>query len=161
MIEGSNPVIKRIGQTLRTQLAHKQENIEEPKSFQFDSPPPVPILPNISEGTTPTVLDFHPEELARQFSLMKFEMFVAIKPLEILNFNKPSSWRMELEEEEEPGTENSTNAPRLVNFIYHFTDVRDWVATEIVKRTDKHARAQIMTHFISTAEVKFIFFNNL
>lgn len=45
--------------------------------------PPVPYLPSNISGQ-PTLLDFHPEEMARQLALLQQRLFVKIKPRELL-----------------------------------------------------------------------------
>jgi hypothetical protein len=49
---------------------------EEKKAYQFDKSPPAPILPTSEK---PTLLDYSPEELARQLTLLDYEALTSIK----------------------------------------------------------------------------------
>lgn len=71
----------------------------------------------------PALLDYNPLELARQFTLLHFELFTSIKPREYVQFSKSNSWAMHNEEQEEEDPANVKNSPHIVGVMYRFTDV--------------------------------------
>lgn len=147
----THPTMSRAGENLKAQIVSKleQQKEEGKKAYQFDKEPPQSILPT---AENPTLLDYSPVELARQLTLMDFELFTAIKPLEYLYLSKGSNWSMlsEVQEEEDPN--NIKNSPHIVAVIYRFTDLRDWVATEIIKCEAQEQRAKVIEQFILIAE---------
>lgn len=67
-------------------------------------------------------MDYNPEELARQFTLLDFDYLNAIKPLEYLNLHKSlASFFQEEQQEEDP--ETVKESPHIVAVNYRFTDV--------------------------------------
>lgn len=139
----------------RAQIANKLEAGPEKREYQFDRSPPESILPaHLAEGQAPGLLDLAPEEVARQFTLMDYNLFINIKQLEYLYYQKAPEWSMSTEEQKEENTNNLQLSPHVIAVIYRFSDVRDWVATEIVKREDRESRAHVLEHIIQTAEVR-------
>ncbi len=119
------PTMARAADSLKAQIVIKLQAGSEPvgpKEYQFDTQPPKPITPPDNLQTL-TLLDLNPLEVARQFTLMDFELFSTIKPLEYLYFTKPSSWSMTFEEQEDEDPANVKNAPHIVATIYRFSDV--------------------------------------
>jgi hypothetical protein len=117
----THPTLGRGGQNLKAQIGTKLDSKDEKKAAMFDKEPPEPILPTVE---SPTLLDYSPEEIARQMTLIDYDLFTSIKPLEYLYLNKPSSWVMNAEETLEEEPENLKNSPHVVAVIYRFTDVR-------------------------------------
>eukprot|EP01114_Cavostelium_apophysatum_P003195 TRINITY_DN1296_c0_g1_i3.p1 TRINITY_DN1296_c0_g1~~TRINITY_DN1296_c0_g1_i3.p1 ORF type:complete len:979 (+),score=384.94 TRINITY_DN1296_c0_g1_i3:893-3829(+) len=147
MIQG-NPMMSRAGNNFKAQILTKLEATTEARQYQFDKEPPTPIIPAVPN---PGLLDYSPEELARQFTLMDFDMINQIKPNEYLHLNKSSaSYFSEEQQEEDPETVRMS--PHIVAVMYRFTDVRDWVATEVIKAEDKLSRAKVIEQLISIAQ---------
>lgn len=112
----------------------------------FSQTPPAPILPmNVSAALD--LMDIAPEELARQLTLLEYELYKKIKSYEFLGQSFAKKDR-------------ETRAPNITAMISRFFMVSDWVATEIVKQDDFKERVKVLQHFIQTAEVaaKFIAF---
>jgi len=148
MVNGKEQGMQRAGQNLKAQISNKLDIKEVKLEYIFDHKPPAPFLPTVAN---PTLLDFSAEELARQFTLIDFEYMTAIKGVEFLHLNKSSASFFE-EEQQEEDPETVKNSPHIVAVMYRFTDIRDWVATEIMKREDKASRAKVIEHFINVAE---------
>ena len=72
----TSSTMSRAGQNLKAQITNKLDAKEEKKEYQFGVEPPVSILPNVEN---PTLLDYSPEELARQFTLIDYELLTSIK----------------------------------------------------------------------------------
>jgi son of sevenless-like protein len=122
----NSPVMQRAGQNFKAQITNKVESKEEKKVPTFNTAPPTPILPTASN---PTLLDFNPEEIARQLTLIDYDLYTSIKPIEYLYFNKPSSWALATETQQEDDQDNLKNASHIVAVIYRFTDVLDYLNT--------------------------------
>ncbi|CCM04907.1 uncharacterized protein FIBRA_07104 [Fibroporia radiculosa] len=99
------------------------------------SPPP-PVLPRSCKKLK--LLDIEPVEIARQLTLMEFAMYKKIRPMECLLRSK----------ETKPGrnSDNFSSIIQLSNKIAH------WVAETVLEKEDPRERANIIKHFISTAE---------
>jgi len=148
MVNGKDTTMQRAGQNLKAQVSNKLDIKEVKVEYVFPSQPPMPIIPT---NPDPGLLDYSPEELARQFTLMDFDYLNGIKPLEYLHLHKSlASFFQEEQQEEDP--ETVKESPHIVAVNYRYTDVRDWVATEIIKREDKVSRAKVIELFIGVAQ---------
>lgn len=119
-----------------------QRLIDTPKqgrdSYMFDMKPPTPILPmNLKKSLQ--FLDLHPEEIARQLTLMDSNLYRSIRPQEFLN----SGWTK---------VDKDLKAPGILAMISAFNHISEWVSTEIVTQTDLKLRAQTMVRFICIAQ---------
>jgi hypothetical protein len=104
----------------------------------FGHEPPTPYPVNVPAGQM-TLMDIHPEELARQLTLIEYELYKKIKPWECLN----QSWAKK---------DKETRAPNILAMIQRFNQVSNWVATEIVMAETLKQRAKVLQHVIETAE---------
>jgi len=64
---------------LKALIAKKEEQKGAVASVELDKVPPSKLPPVGVDPTTATVLDFDPEEIARQLALINHEVFAAIK----------------------------------------------------------------------------------
>lgn len=87
------------------------------------------------------LLDFEPEELARQMTLMDFAIFQQIHPRELIDGN----WSK---------TEKLFNAPNVCKLAQLANHIVQWLVSEIVLVTDMTVRITTMEHIISTARVR-------
>jgi hypothetical protein len=69
---------------LKALIAKKEEQKGAVASVELDKVPPSKLPPVGVDPTTATVLDFDPEEIARQLALINHEVFAAIKPTEFI-----------------------------------------------------------------------------
>jgi len=84
------------------------------------------------------LLDFTPTELAHQLTLISFESFKNIKPLELYT----QSWSKQ---------NSNMLSPNVIEMISHFNRISQWIACEVVSQTVLKKRALILKHFISVA----------
>ena len=108
------------------------------KDLSFSEQPPTPYLPdNMSfKGIT----DLHPEEVARQITLIEFDLYKAIRPWECLGL----AWSKKDKEK---------RAPNILKMIQRFNQVSKWIATEIVQTASFRDRTLLIMHLIEVAEV--------
>lgn len=106
-------------------------------ALQFDQKPPRPLLPTNVRGKL-SILDLHPEELARQVTLLDHSLLKAIKPGEFLGLG----W-MKADKEQ--------RSPHILAMISNFNRVSHWAASEILGQPDLKLRAQIIVRFICIA----------
>lgn len=90
---------------------------------------------------TKGLLDYHPLDIARQLSIIEFELFRNISMREFSN----NSWSQN-------NPKRLENAPNIVKIIEISNDVSFWVATEIVTTGNLKKRITLLKHFISIAE---------
>jgi hypothetical protein len=64
---------------LKTLITKKEEQKNAPKVPEPDKVPPSKLPPTPVDPNTATVLDFDPEEVARQLALINHEIFSSIK----------------------------------------------------------------------------------
>ncbi|EGC38002.1 aimless RasGEF [Dictyostelium purpureum] len=106
--------------------------------FNEKTPEPIVAFKNIFSNN----LSFHDideEEIARQLTLIEFEIYRKIKPPELLN----QSWNK---------TKLKSRAPNVLKMIDRFNSVSMWVATMIIQTAKVKARARMMARFIKIAE---------
>lgn len=101
--------------------------------------PPEPIVPPNFFSQSWSLLDLDEEELARQLTLMDWEIFERIKPAELLNqaWSKPKLRH---------------RAPNVLALIKRFNQVSGWVSTEILECATIRDRVRVVTKFIHIAE---------
>lgn len=80
--------------------------------------PPKPSLPK-KLPSSPCLLDFHSEEIARQLTLVEHALFQRITPWEL----QQTAWL---------STGAATTAPNVVAMLQLAERIRDWVATTVV-----------------------------
>lgn len=117
---------------LREASAGKDEQI------MFDEKPPRPYLP-MNVKTTLSILDIHPEELARQITLVDSQLYRKIKPGEFLH----SGWTKADKELKSPG---------ILAMINSFNVVSRWVSTQILMQPDLKQRAITLNRVICIAQ---------
>jgi len=92
-----------------------------------------------STATGLRVVDFDPLELARQITLIEFEMFKTIKPTEFLD----QAWLSKDKEKLAPG---------ILSMTKWSTNVSKWVITEIVMEGNIKVRAALYERFVAIAQ---------
>jgi hypothetical protein len=120
----------------------------------FSEPPPLPRLSDMSlldqqpvdsdaDGGDASyvlhVLKWHPEEIARQMTLLEYELYRRVQLPELMNQNWTRAAAHEL-------------APNLTALISHFNRVSQWVQTTVLRHVDTKLRARIVTHFVEVAK---------
>jgi hypothetical protein len=85
------------------------------------------------------VLKWHPEEIARQLTLLEYELYRRVQLPELMNQNWTRAAAHEL-------------SPNLTTLIAHFNRISQWVQTTILRHIDAKLRARIVTHFVDVAK---------
>eukprot|EP01113_Clastostelium_recurvatum_P049806 TRINITY_DN928_c0_g1_i4.p1 TRINITY_DN928_c0_g1~~TRINITY_DN928_c0_g1_i4.p1 ORF type:complete len:1284 (+),score=384.18 TRINITY_DN928_c0_g1_i4:97-3948(+) len=129
---------------LRRLIKRQIEGSEGNRKLMFSKQPPKPLLAiSISDKFTERpinqfcVVDIHPKELARQITLLEYNLYKVIKPWECLMWNTK---------------EKDKKSPNILNMIDRFNSVSRWVASEIVRVRNVKQRALVMGRFIEIAE---------
>lgn len=108
------------------------------KQFNFDSLPPTPVLPR----ATPTNLpfdDWEPIEIARQITIIEYDMYREITPKELLSL----SWQK---------SDNKKRSPNLLRMIHRFNELNNWIQWQIVSEPTLKKRAANIKKMIKVAE---------
>jgi len=126
-----------LAKMLRDSVNKKLISAKNPKRV-FDEEAPTPKVPRNLNSPNLNFLDVDNEELARQLTLIDFEIFRSIKPTELLlqSWNKP---------------ELHCRSPMVLKHIDRFNDVSSWVASMVVKVEDRVQRARMLSKIISIA----------
>lgn len=134
---------------LRSLIVSIKKSIEQKKSSQKDefqpmlSKEPPPILWWAVAANEPSKFDLltlHPEEFARQLTLVEFDLFRAIKPSELINV-RDLSLRTRKEDKYE-------SSPNLTRMTRHFTLLSYWIRKCIVEVEDFDKRSAIYNRVI-------------
>jgi son of sevenless len=108
-------------------------------SFLFSSHPPKVIRPRVMpEIGQFRLLDFHPEEIARQLTLLDAELYRSIKPWEFLGL----SWAKK---------DKDKRAPRIIAMINHFNLISNRIAAELLQVETLRERIALLKHIIEIA----------
>ncbi|GAM22778.1 hypothetical protein SAMD00019534_059530 [Acytostelium subglobosum LB1] len=107
--------------------------------LKFNDKTPEPIVPRNIFSQNLSIYDIDEEEIARQMTLIEFEIYKRIKPPELLN----QSWNK---------VKLKHRAPNVLKMIDRFNNVSMWVATMIIETPKVKARARMMTRFIKIAD---------
>ena len=114
------------------------------RKFSISSLAPKSILPKSSRRSEDlSFLEANDAlEIARQITLMEFEIFEAIKPRELIDLN----WKDD---------DKKRNAPNLIKLSEFHDHIVHWLATEIVKGLDAKQRVRVMESIIMLGSVSF------
>jgi CRP-like cAMP-binding protein len=120
----------RIKQKLR------KEKDKDKKQYYTSAAPKPRDLP---KSKNMTLMEIHPEELARQLTLMEEEIFIQIRPREFLK----QAWNK---------GNHEVNAPFVTRLTRNFNKLINWITTEVLKSSDASLRAETIAHFVKTAK---------
>jgi hypothetical protein len=126
-------------------LFSQTENIKTSGSMLVFGKPPPPSFPpdmKLLAGATSHLafLAFHPEEVARQITLIEHDLFKSIKPWEC----NGQAWAKK---------DKETKAANILGMILRFNKMSMWVKNTIVMTENLKARVEVLTRFIEIAGV--------
>jgi len=134
-----------VATTLTKILSKKLDGTQE-TGIAFSKSPPESHEVDIKQltGTTGNsshlaFLAFHPEEIARQMTLIEWDLFKSIKPWECIG----QSWAKK---------DKETKAPNILGMILRFNKVSMWVKNTIVQTENLKSRTEALTRFIEVSE---------
>ncbi|KYR00579.1 Ras guanine nucleotide exchange factor [Tieghemostelium lacteum] len=144
--DNNTPLANRISETLNNKIKGTGED-EGEKKTQFKEAPPEPKVPKNIWSQTLDIFDIDEEEIARQLTLIDFEIFSSIKPTELLNqsWNKPKL---------------KHRSPNVLALIGRFNEISQWTASSILSYSRVKDRTRIMTKFVRIAEYSHRALNN-
>lgn len=127
--------------------AKRPEEEEEKKAKKFNEDPPEPKVPKNIFSLYLDLFDVDEEEIARQMTLIDFEIYSSIKLSELLNqsWNKPKLRH---------------RSPNVIRMINRFNEVSHWVATSILRQERIRDRSRTMAKFIRIADYLLKTLNN-
>lgn len=128
-----NPIIGG----LKSVITKKRDASDQ--QFYFKSKPPIPRVPKEKTLGSLSMDDVDPLEMARQLTIVEFEIFSRIRPVEFFGqaWSRPKMQYL---------------CPNLMNIISHFNYISCAVASVIVKEPKVRHRAKIYEKFVSLAE---------
>lgn len=107
------------------------------KTFVFSAKPPKAILPKSKDTTD--FLEWNPTEIARQITIIEYNIFRKITPKECfaLGWNKK---------------DKNIQSPNIVALIERFNVMSAWISTMIVREEVFKRRVALLTHWIRVAQ---------
>ncbi|KAJ6249389.1 ras guanine nucleotide exchange factor i-related [Anaeramoeba flamelloides] len=129
----------KMAQNLKENIERKMKEMNETKKFNFSQPPPDPILPKNVFSPKLSLFDVDEEEIARQLTLLEFDIYSKIKPSELLKlaWSKPKLRH---------------KAPNVIKMIQSFNTLSVWTATVILQHDRVKDRGKIITKLIKIAD---------
>lgn len=127
--------MEKAGNQLLKVIDKQKEGGEAKREVSFGQEAPPPVLPPSAHFT---LMDLSPVEIARQITLIEYDLYCKIKPWECIN----QAWTKPTKNEK---------APNIMEMIRRFNQVSRWVATSILQEQTPKDRAEVMSHFIDVA----------
>jgi hypothetical protein len=130
----------------------------------FNADRPKPIVPQVSAMGL-DILDMHTDELARQITIIGYELWWRIKPWEFLG----QAWNKKGKEEKAPNilaminrfNEVCIDMPHwwsclcpTMDFNAGFAQMSGWTASEIIRCEQMKRRVKVLQKFIELADVR-------
>ncbi|KAJ5076989.1 ras guanine nucleotide exchange factor i-related [Anaeramoeba ignava] len=129
---------RKLAEKLRAVITKKIGGIGSKKIVYEPPNIPDPIVPKNIFSPTLSIFDVDEEEIARQMTLIDFQLYTKIEPTELLN----QSWNK---------SKYKHKAPNVLAFIQRFNDVSLWVATSVVRQDSLKSRMGVIVKFIKIA----------
>jgi hypothetical protein len=130
-----NPSVRKVADGVKGNLVRKLAG-EGAQISKTVGKTPKPFLPKDPVGP---VMDVHPEELARQLTLIEWDIWVEIQPWECLDLG----WMKKDKEK---------RAPHVLAMIERFNYVSGWVATSICSQESVKKRTKYISRCIEMAD---------
>jgi son of sevenless len=122
----------------RTLLSVVSANLAQEVSQQWLKLAPKPILPDMYHRNCFDFIDLHPVEVARQLTILEFQLFAAIEGKELLN----QCWNAE---------DKEIQAPNVTLTISRFNQMSGWITTLMVKVKEMKPRVSLLKRFVDIA----------
>lgn len=136
-INSSDAKLMKADVKARIKHARRKVKGDKDKRVYYTKEAPAPREPSKSKHLA--LENIHPEELARQLTLMEEDIFVQIRPKEFLK----QAWNK---------GNHEVNAPFITMLTRNFNKQINWITTEVLKHSDATLRADTITKFIKTAK---------
>ncbi|KAJ3444236.1 ras guanine nucleotide exchange factor i-related [Anaeramoeba flamelloides] len=129
----------KLAENLKNLIIRKLENSKVSIQTSQTVAPPEPKVPKNIFSPNLSFFDIDEEEIARQLTLIEFEIYSKIRPPELLNL----AWSK---------SKLKHRAPNVINFIKRFNVVSQWAATIILKKKKIRERARTISWFLRIAD---------
>uniref|UniRef100_A0A5S6QYQ6 Ras-GEF domain-containing protein n=1 Tax=Trichuris muris TaxID=70415 RepID=A0A5S6QYQ6_TRIMR len=127
--------MSKCSRSLQKFIDRKKQTRPEPKELQFSADPPplecyLAVLPEEYD-----LMTLHPIEIARQITLLEFDLYRAVKPIELVG----AAWTKK---------DKDKRSPQLLKLIQHSTKFTYWLEKCVVECGNINERVAVMNRIL-------------
>ncbi|KAK8778665.1 hypothetical protein V5799_019991 [Amblyomma americanum] len=132
-VKGKN--MRKWVESINKVIQRRSEQLDEPREITFEKSPPHIEWYLCSAPDKFDILTLHPIEIARQLTLLEFDLYRAVKPSELVN----AAWTKK---------DKHKTSPNLLKMIHHSSNFSFWLERCVVETENYEERLAVVSRML-------------